>query len=45
MSMLDPKIVLDVYNLKKEETVDVEKAPVAFHIEGFKQSNHQTGAR
>ena len=44
--MLDPKIILDVYNLKKEETPGVEKAPVAFPVEGFKYIGcRQTGAR
>lgn len=43
--MPDPKIVLDVYNLKKDEAAPVETAPTVFIIDGFKQSNHQTGAR
>lgn len=43
---MDPKIILDVYNLKKEETPDVEKAPVAFPVEGFKHTGRrQTAAR
>ena len=44
--MTDPKIKLDVYRLEKQETPSVEKAPVAFLVEGFKlDGRRQTAAR
>ena len=30
--MIGPKIILDVYRLEKQETQDVERAPVAFVV-------------